>query len=373
MKIAVVAHIRYPIAEPFSGGMEAHTHLLCNGLRAAGHKVALFAPQGSDDLNLVPICDPYDAVLPWDIYRGTPRLAAYQDAAFRNAMREIEVGDYDVVHNNSLFPGLINWCAAAKQPCVTSLHVPPFEGLVDAVRGTHGKPWALVTVPSASQETSWEERGCEELTVVPNSVDTAHWQPIEEAGTYLTWTGRIVPNKGLSYAVSAARLAGAELRIYGPVEDSEYFTKQVEPWLGDLITYHGHLPADALRRKIAGAYGALITPMWDEPFGLVAAEALACGVPVAAFNRGALAEVVGPCGILVPGGDSDALAVAITQLGSIDRAACRSRACGVLSVSAMIERYERCYETAIEGADVAPSRSAAASSCASTTALLAKG
>ncbi len=376
MKIAVVAHIRYPIAEPFSGGMEAHTHLLCKGLRAAGHAVTLFAPAGSDDADLVPICDPYDAVLPWEVYRGTPRLAAYQHDAFETAMREIARGGFDVVHNNALFPDLIGWCSAARQPCVTSLHVPPFQGLVDAVRHAGGQNWAVVTVPSASQQASWEGRGAQGLMVVPNGVDTQRWQPAGEPGSYLTWTGRIVPNKGLSYAVAAARQAGAELRIYGPVEDETYFSRQIEPFLGGLVSYRGHLPADALRREIAGAYGALITPMWDEPFGLVAAEALACGVPVAAFDRGALSEVVGPCGILVPGGDSEALAKAIPRLSGIKRAACRARACATLSVSAMIERYERCYDAAIEGAgagEATASSAAAASSSARTTALLAKG
>lgn len=377
MKIAVVAHIRYPIAEPFCGGMEAHTHQLCAGLRAAGHSVTLFAPEGSQDANLVPICAPYDAVLPWEVFRGTPRLAAFQTEAFARAFRSIREDAFDVVHNNSLFPDLIGWLADERIACVTSLHVPPFESLVEAVSSVSLRHGAVVTVPSSSQADIWQARGCADLRVVPNGVDTARWHPSPAHEDYLVWTGRIVPNKGLAHAIRAARIAGARLRIYGPIEDASYFAAEVEPWLGEQISYRGHLPARSLGSEIAGARGALVTPMWDEPFGLVAAEALACGVPVAAYDRGALGEVLGPCGILVPGGDAAALAEAIPALAAIDRTMCRQRAIETLSVPAMIARYEACYTAAIEGAGEGSgdlSRSAAsASSCARTTALLANG
>ena len=93
MKIAVLAHIRHAIAEPFGGGMEAHCDMLCRGLRAAGHEVDLFAAEGSHDENLVPICAaPYDEVLPWRVYRGTSELAAYQRAAFERVLLKIGGG-----------------------------------------------------------------------------------------------------------------------------------------------------------------------------------------------------------------------------------------------------------------------------------------
>ena len=127
-----------------------------------------------------------------------------------------------------------------------------------------------------------------------------------------------------------------------------------------------------MRQEVAQARGALVTPLWDEPFGLVAAEALSCGTPVAGFDRGALSEVVGDCGILVKGGDVGALAHAIRRLGSIDRAACRERATSTLSIGAMIAGYERCYAKVIAGARLASlPRLAWASSSSSTTELLA--
>ena len=373
MKIAVLAHIRHAIAEPFSGGMEAHCDMLCRGLRAAGHEVDLFAATGSSDPSLVPICDaPYDEVLPWRVYRGTCELAAYQRGAFERVLMRIGAGDYDVVHNNSLFPEIIEWCAHAGIPCVTSQHVPPFGSMFHAVQAASDHPHVAATVTSHDQLSLWKQKGCSALEVVANGIDTQVWIPSGEVGDYFTWVGRIVPNKGLGQAVRSSRQAGIRLKVFGPVEDASYFADEVEPYLTGGIEFHGHKSGDVLRKEVAGARGALVTPLWDEPFGLVAAEALSCGTPVVGFDRGALAEVVGDCGYLVKSGDVDALALAILSVGRIERAACRRRALERLSIQAMIRGYEDCYAKVIAGARLASlPRLAWSSSASSTSALLA--
>lgn len=373
VKIAVLAHIRHVIAEPFSGGMEAHCDMLCRGLRAAGHEVDLFAAEGSTDPSLVPICDaPYDEVLPWSVYRGTRELAAYQCDAFERVLLRIGAGEYDVVHNNSLFPDIIEWCAFAGIPCITSQHVPPFGSMFDAVRAACVYPNIGATVTSRDQLTLWSEKGCDALEVVPNGIDTDLWKPSPAVGDYFTWVGRIVPNKGLSLAVQAARKAGIRLKIFGPVEDAGYFAAEVQPHLSGGIEFHGHRSGAVLRKEVASARGALVTPLWDEPFGLVAAEALSCGTPVVGFDRGALAEVVADCGYLVPGGDIEALAQAIGRIDTIDRTACRLRALDHLSIQAMIAGYERSYTKVIAGARLASlPRLAWSSNMSSTSALLA--
>lgn len=373
MKIAVLAHIRHAIAEPYAGGMEAHCAMLCEGLRAAGHEVTLFAAGGSRGEGLVPICAvPYDTVLPWRIHRGSRELAAYQRMAFERALLRIGAGDFDVIHNNSLFPEIIGWCERAGLPCVTSQHVPPFATMFDAVKAAAASPHAGFTVTSHDQREIWARRGCDDLDVVPNGVDVGRWTPLPRQGDHFTWVGRIVPNKGLAEAVRAARLAGERLRIFGPVEDAAYFAREIEPHLGNGIEFHGHRSVEGLRGEVATARGALVTPMWDEPFGLVAAEALACGTPVVGFDRGALREVVGDCGLLVPGGDIAALAGAMGKVGTINRADCRRRAVDHLSTDAMISGYEICYAKVISGGRAASlSRLAWSSSPSSTQALLA--
>ena len=353
--------------------MEAHCDMLCRGLRAAGHEVDLFAARGSRDPRLVPICDaPYDEVLPWRIYRGTTELASYQRNAFERVLLRVGAGEYDVVHNNSLFPEIIRWSAAAGIPCVTSQHVPPFGAMFEAVTESCDSPNIGSTVTSQDQLDLWAQRGCDTLDVVPNGVDTTFWKPEEQVKDFFTWVGRIVPNKGLAEAVKAVKQAGVRLKIFGPIEDAGYFAEEVEPFLADGIEYHGHRSAEALREEVAGATGAFVTPLWDEPFGLVAAEALSCGTPVVGFDRGALSEVVGDCGRLVTGGDVDALTCAILEIGSVDRSACRQRAETVLSIEAMISGYEACYAKVISGARLASlPRLAWSSKCSRTTELLA--
>ena len=373
MKIAVLAHIRHAIAEPYSGGMEAHCAMLCQGLRVARHEVDLFAADGSDDAGLIPICDaPYDEVLPWNQYRGTKVLADYQRAAFDRAFSHVAENGYDVVHNNALFPDIITRCAHAGIPCVTSQHVPPFANMVEAVRGSSGRAHVGFTVTSEDQKALWMARGCDTVQVVPNGVDTDAWRPASVVGNHFTWVGRIVPNKGLAEAVRAAALARAELRIFGPIEDAGYYRTLVEPFLDSRIVYMGHRNSAALRSEVASACGALVTPMWDEPFGLVAAEALACGTPVVGFDRGALGEVVGDCGLLVKGGDIAALAGAMMRVSTISRAACRQRAEMRLSIAAMIAGYERCYAAVIAGSkSLEKPLESGCSSLRSTQALLA--
>lgn len=373
MKIAVLAHVRHPIAEPFRGGMEAHCHSLCRGLRRAGHKVVLFAAAGSDDPQLVAICDaPYEQVLPWEVYRGSVALANYQRHAFEKAWEIIEADDFDVVHNNSLFPEVIGWAAEAGLPCVTSQHVPPFGMMRDAVSAAAWADHALFTVTSRHQLTLWDRAVTPNLRVVGNGVDTEFWRPVEGVGDYFTWIGRIVPDKGLAEAIAAARLAGARLRIFGPVEDVAYFADRIEPQLGNGIEYHGFRRTDGLRDQLARSRAAVVTPMWDEPFGLVAAEALACGVPVLAFDRGAMRDVVGEGGIVVPPADVAALAQAFRDHGRVDRDYCRAHAVENLSIEAMIAGYEACYADAIAAVRTPVVASAARSSShSSTEALLA--
>lgn len=371
MKIAVIAHIRHPVAEPFMGGMEAHCRMLCDGLRTAGHTVDLFASGRSDDPQLITICDkPYEDVLPWARHRGTRELAEYQEDAFASAWAYILEGGYDVVHNNSLFPDIMLWAARDDMPCVTSQHVPPFGAMQSAVSSTAHAPTLRSTVTSQDQIGLWDMQSRSNMSVVHNGVRCDRWLPHDEPDEYFIWVGRITPNKGTAHAARAARLAGVSLRIFGPVEDAQYFVSEVEPHLTDGVEYHGHCTADQLRPLVAKAKGALVTPLWDEPFGLVAVEALSCGTPVCAFASGALAEVVGECGFVTKAGDIAALAESMARIGEIDRSACRQRALTKFSVQTMIEGYEASYRAAIDGV-LSQAAAAFASRNSRTAALLA--
>lgn len=348
MRIALVAPIRHPIAEPFNGGLEAHCRQLCDGLRARGHDVTLFAAAGSHDPQLHEICAvPLERTLPLAIWRGSSQLAAYHRAAFATAWDVIRVGSFDVVHNVSLFPDIVAWAARDGVVCVTSHHVAPVGSAREIVERHMGDPGIVVTVPSRELLRDWSEALRMRIAVVHGGVCCEAWQPAAELEDFFIWSGRITPSKGTALAARAARIAGAKLRIVGAVEDAHYFGTEVEPFLRDGVEYHGHRSSRDLAGLVARARAALVTPMWEEPFSVVAAEALACGTPVIAFDRGALAEVVGECGLVVPPGDVMALAGVMAQAHRFDRAACRARAQKSFALPRMIAGYEACYDAAI--------------------------
>jgi glycosyltransferase involved in cell wall biosynthesis len=161
------------------------------------------------------------------------------------------------------------------------------------------------------------------------------------------WFGRIAPEKGAHLAIDAAVLAGTGLMLAGPVCDREYFETEIRPRIAlEAIEYVGHLTHAELVRFVGAASVALVTPCWDEPYGLVVAEALACGTPVCAFARGALPDLLREdCGRLVPRGDVESLAGALGPTRSLSRAAARRHAIRTCSLDAMVDGYVELYET----------------------------
>lgn len=332
------------------GGMEAHCHTLVGSLERAGHQVTLFAAAGSEARQLRPICDqPYEAVLPWAEWRDTDELADFQTEAFARAWKAILADDFDVVHNNSLSTDLAVWAARDGVPMVTSQHVPPFARMRRAVGAVKDRPGQIVTVTSRQQLGLWGDDRGRNMRVVHNGIDTGEWRSDETRHDRLLWFGRITETKGLRETVAAARMAGRKLDIVGSIEDRGYFDAHVAPFLGDRIRYLGHLSGKELRTTVSQALAVCVTPMWDEPFGLVAAEAMALGVPVIAFDRGAMREVLGPCGALVRGGDVDELADAMRRAEALDGDCCRDRIERLFSIEQMIDGYVAAYRDAIAG------------------------
>lgn len=361
LRIAVIAHLRHPVAEPFMGGMEAHCDLLVRTLIAGGHDVTLFASGDSAaDLPLHPVSSvAYETDLPWAQWRGSERLADWLSAAYARCWAAVRQGGFDIVHNNSLFAPLHDWARRDRMAMVTSLHVPSFEMLHKAI-ARNAVPWLQLTVPSAKQLPAWADAGECRIQVVHNGIDLQKWDFIPCGNERAVWFGRITPNKGTVVALRAATAAGIGLDLIGPIECSDYFA-EVVPLLVEGHRYLGHLSAAGLAQRVGAASVMLCTPMWDEPFGLVAAEALACGVPVAALDRGALGEVVGDCGALAA--NKAALPAAIHQAMVIPRERCRTRVQQLFTAEAMVERYAAAYADAMAGTDV--------SSIDSTRALLA--
>ena len=348
MKIAVIAHLKYPIAEPFAGGLESHTAALVAGLERAGHDVALFAAAGSVARDLRAVCAP-TGDLPADV--ADPIEAAAYDAIVDTLRSET----FDVVHFNALHAVPIDAAAGIPAPIVAVLHCPPFHPFARAMNAAP-RDVTLVSV-SSTLSSQWPDLPREPI-VIDNGVDLERFR--FDAGrsppAFVLWCGRIIPEKGLHLAIDAAREAGVALRACGPIVDTSYWSEMVAPRLGADAIHLGHLTHDGVAAALARASALVCTPRWEEPFGLVVVEALACGTPVAGFARGALIDILDEeCGALAAPDDVTGLAGAIRTALTLDRRACRARA-ERFGTDLMIARYEALYRTQIVAAEQAGRR-----------------
>ncbi|MCT7661108.1 glycosyltransferase [Mycobacterium deserti] len=346
LRIALLASSRYPVRQPYAGGLEAFVFEFAHALTAAGHRVTMFAAPGSDtDL-------PWE-VLPLHTYemseqaRLDPSAAdwvVHETHAYLSVMLELAgaLGDsFDVVHNHSLHYLPLAMARTIAPPMVTTLHTPPLKWLEQAVALPGGVASEFVAV-SAFTARQWQPINGP-VKVIRNGVNLRQWQP-GPGGEDAVWTGRLVPEKGVTAAILAARQAGFALRIAGPVGNQEYFDEQVRPLLGGSVTYEGHLRRDEVSALVGHSAVALVTPEWEEPYGLVVAEALASGTPVAAFARGGIPEIVDVrCGRLARPGDVDGLSAAMSESATLSRSDARSRAERCCSQEAMVQRYLHHY------------------------------
>lgn len=349
MRVALLAHRRFPIAAPFAGGLESFTWHLARSLRDRKIAVTVFAGPGSDpSLGLEELAF-HPVELSLDARRDSAMSSeshVEETFSYMQVMQQLaRRNDIDVVHNNSLHYLPITLAPTLPMPVLTSLHTPPTPWLEPALRLSGD----AVTTSAVSQAVAQQWEGIVAPRVIRNGINVTGW-PMGPGGEDLVWFGRIVAEKAPHVAAIIARRAGRRLRIAGPLSDPEYFRDELEPLLGDGVEYVGHL----MPRELAGLVGAsavcLVTPEWSEPFGLVAAEAMACGTPVLALRRGGLPEVVRP-----PGGMTTAVGTSVEDtidnavqglplVESLDRRGVRHYVESNFGLSQMVERYIEFYE-----------------------------
>ncbi|MBM4479625.1 glycosyltransferase [Prescottella equi] len=353
LRIAIIASSRHPIRQPFAGGLESHVWHLARALERVGHQVTLFAADGSD-ADVASGNLRVRSFRPSRLASGDPSMPHPEFLADHHAylglmleLAEHGADRFDVVHNHSLHYLPLAMAPTLTVPMVSTLHTPPTPWLESATALTGGVGVDFVAV-SGHTAAAWESVVKTPIRVVPNGVDTDAW-PLGGGGDGAVWFGRITEEKGTHLAIDAAERAGISLRIAGPVSDPAYFRTAVEPRLrAGVVDYLGHLPCADLARLVGDCAVSLVTPDWDEPYGLVVAESLSCGTPVVAFARGGIPEIVDrESGRLVPPGDIGAMASAIADAAMLPRARVRARALAACSETAMVSAYERCYRLAV--------------------------
>jgi len=353
--VVILGAARHPLRQPFAGGLESLTWALVRGLRTRGIDVTLFAGAGSDpslgarEITVEPLALSEDARRDVSM---PPEPWLREHHAYLQVMLELQRRrDVDVIHNNSLHFLPVALAQACRAPMLTTLHTPPTPWLEPAIALMDQSRSRFVAV---SGHTARQWAHVTRAAVVHNGVDTDTWTP-GPGGDDLVWVGRVVPEKAPHEAVRIAAASGRRIRIAGPIGDRDYFHDRLAPLLGDRAEYLGHLEVPALRDLVGRSAALVVTPDWDEPYGLVAAESMACGTPVVGYRRGGLAEFVADgCGTLVEPGDVAAAAAAVDGVCAMDRARCRAHAVAHCSLDTMVDAYVSAYF------DLAPAHGVAA-------------
>ena len=361
MKIALVAPLVSAIQEPQRCGSQAFTADLARGLTERGHGVDLYAASGSEVPGVNVIDTGVDSrVLAATLYRASgpaPDGVAVAEAAFAAVYAAVREDRYDVVHNHAFDAPAVGLATAVGAPVVHTLHLPPDAPVADAVRAAaqSDRPPTIAGV-SAHQASAWRKIVRVDA-ILPPYVPTRLIRWSSSAGERALYAGRMSPEKGVSEAIDIAQAAGVGIDVYGDSYDAAYVRDRIDPRRDETgVDVFPGVPRPALWELMARAAVVLCPVRWEEPFGMVAAEAQACGTPVVAFRRGALGEVIadGKTGLLVAPDDIEAAAAAVTRTTRLSRAQCRAHAERHLDLELSLDAHEQLYRRVAGAREQAP-------------------
>jgi glycosyltransferase involved in cell wall biosynthesis len=338
MRVAIIAPPFIPVPPVRYGGTELFVAELAAGLHELGHDLVVYA-NGESRLPC-PVRSLYTKSdwPPCEPSSGTLKSLTHIGWAFR------DIGsDFDIVHLNDALATVFT--PLVPVPAVMTLHHPHEPALSELYSRHPG-----ITYVAISEFQRRRER-MHRLRMVHHGIRTEAYRFERRKQDYLAFIGRIAPLKGPHLAIEVARRAGIPLKIAGEIQPvfREYWEREVEPHVdGSFIEYVGEADFAAKNELLASARALLFPIQWDEPFGLVMIEAMACGTPVLALSGGAVSEVVqeGVSGHVCA--NVDELARKAVDL-AIDPLRCRAYVTARFHVDTMVRRYEALFRQLIEG------------------------
>lgn len=339
MRIAQLVSNLHPVNARSNHAIYSHTGILADAFVDHGHDVSLFASsESTSKAKLVgfPPADIAQSELPEAIRRHyTHSLISqcYNKAA-----------DFDIIHSHftllsSFYSNLV------QTPTVSSIHSPITEDLKPLLSQFKNNRYISFSLSQRKQfpELNW-------IANIYHGIDTSLFTYNENPEDYFLYIGRITEEKGIHYAIEAAKAAGVKLLIAGRSYATEgYWHKHLEPHIdGVNVRYVGEANLERKIELYRNAKGLLFPTQYDEVFGLVMIEAMSCGTPVIGWNKGSVPEVVqdGETGFVVS--SVEEMTAAIKKIDKIDRKACRTRVEKLFSIEKMVQGYLKVYDRIVK-------------------------
>jgi glycosyltransferase involved in cell wall biosynthesis len=337
MRIAHIAPVATTIPPPKSGSVETMTSLLTEGLVSRGHDVTLYATADSTTSARLNAIYPHgywhdEHMWPWELYEMLNLAAAVERSA-----------EYDIIHYEAAYyPMSLAFARLSPTPIVQTLHHSPSAAEINLWSRYPEAPFVAI-----SKEQARLLVGLNVVDTVLHGIDTDNFTFQAKPEDYLLFLGRFTEGKGVLQAIEIAKRLG--IRLILAAAEGEYYREKIAPHVdGRNIVYYGE--ADfAAKVKLYGGARALLYPIQArEPFGLVLAEAMACGTPVAALDRGAVREVVdeGVTGMVFD--DLEQMANDLPRVFDLDRRRVRERAVERFGVARMVNEYVDVYSRLVE-------------------------
>lgn len=371
MRIALIAKLFAPISKLSTGGTEAFVYNFARELRKRKHDVMVFTTGDSriEDIKITSVVTesywskfnkPIKTENKMFLYRKymSDEILGYLKFLFYLKNHEKE---FDIVHDHALsfLPSILH-NDFSNLPYITTLHIDEkgLSNMYKTMKDLIGPKLPNHYFVSISKNQYNSLKDIKPFDINYNGIDADRFSFCDDPDNYLLWIGRIVPEKGLDKAIEIAIKLKITLKIIGSIANESYFKDKIKNNIDQYqnIDYLGEKSGQELVKLYQKAKMLLFPIDWEEPFGLVLIEAMSCGTPIVAFNRGAVSEIIrdGETGFICPPGDIEAMVAAVKKIYDMPpqdykkmRESCRRHVEENFTVEKMVDGYEKIYQKVI--------------------------
>jgi len=330
MRVAVLSPVAWRTPPRHYGPWEQIASNIAEGMVKKGCEVTLFATGDSITSGKL------DAVCAQGYEEDRTQDAKVLECLHISNLME-KADQFDIIHNNFDFLPL-TYSDLIKTPVITTIHGFSSQKIIPVYK-KYNSIGHYVSISDSDRSAELDY-----LATVYNGLNIQDFDFVEYPNDYLLYFGRIHHDKGCAEAIQIAQKSDRKLLIAGIIQDENYYREKVEPYLNEQIQYIGHAGPEK-RNELLGKASALLHPInFNEPFGMSVAEAMLCGTPVIAFNKGSMPELIQPekTGFLV--NTVDEAVEAVSNLKNIQRTNCRDWASSKFSSEKMVNDYFELYK-----------------------------